>query len=77
MMKKIAYIIGSVALLFLVCANCSNKTKNSSNNGKIFRTLDEIKKSKKVIIGVFSDKKPFSYVDAKGEYQGYDVYFAK
>ncbi len=40
------------------------------------RTLEEIKSSGKVIIGVFSDKKPFGYVDDQGAYQGYDVYFA-
>ena len=42
-----------------------------------FRTLDEIKESGKIIIGVFSDKAPFGYVDENGEYQGYDVYFAE
>lgn len=26
---------------------------------------------------VFSDKKPFGYVDENGLYQGYDVYFAE
>jgi polar amino acid transport system substrate-binding protein len=29
------------------------------------------------VIGVFSDKNPFGYVDENGEYQGYDVYFAE
>jgi YaeC family lipoprotein len=42
-----------------------------------FRTVDEIKASGKVIIGVFSDKNPFGYIDASGNYQGYDVYFAE
>ena len=41
------------------------------------RNLDEIKESGKLVIGVFSDKKPFGYVDEYGEYQGYDVYFAR
>lgn len=40
------------------------------------RTLDEIKEDGKIIIGVFSDKNPFGYVDANGDEQGYDVYFA-
>ena len=43
----------------------------------VYRTLDEIKESGTVKIGVFSDKNPFGYVDEKGEYQGYDVYFAE
>lgn len=42
-----------------------------------FRTLDEIKESGKIVIGVFSDKAPFGYVDENGDYQGYDVYFAE
>ena len=45
--------------------------------GSTARSVDEIKKSGKVIIGVFSDKNPFGYVDANGKYQGYDVYFAE
>ncbi len=44
---------------------------------KVFRTLDEIKESGEINIGVFSDKNPFGYVDENGEYQGYDVYFAE
>lgn len=42
-----------------------------------FRTLDEIRESGTVNIGVFSDKSPFGYVDENGEYQGYDVYLAE
>ena len=42
----------------------------------MYRTLDEIKDSGKITIGVFSDKNPFGYVDENGDYQGYDVYFA-
>ena len=43
----------------------------------VYRTLDEIKESGTINIGVFSDKNPFGYVDENGEYQGYDVYFAQ
>lgn len=42
-----------------------------------FRTLDEIKESGKIVIGLFSDKKPFGYIDEEGVYQGYDVYLAR
>ncbi len=41
-----------------------------------FRTLDQIKESGSITIGVFSDKAPFGYVDNSGAYQGYDVEFA-
>ncbi len=43
----------------------------------VYRTLDEIRESGTVNIGVFSDKNPFGYVDENGTYQGYDVYFAE
>ena len=43
----------------------------------VYRPLDEIKASGTINIGVFSDKNPFGYVDENGEYQGYDVYFAR
>lgn len=41
------------------------------------RTLQDIKDSGTLVIGVFSDKKPFGYVDENGDYQGYEVYFAR
>jgi len=43
----------------------------------VYRTLDEIRESGTINIGVFSDKNPFGYVDENGTYQGYDVYFAE
>ena len=39
--------------------------------------MDEIKESKTINIGVFSDKHPFGYVDEEGKYQGYDIYLAE
>lgn len=49
---------------------------DTASDAEGFRTLDQIKESGTVIIGVFSDKAPFGYVDDAGEYQGYDVEFA-
>jgi polar amino acid transport system substrate-binding protein len=46
----------------------------STNSG---RTVEEIQADGTVVIGVFSDKAPFGYVDSNGDYQGYDVYFAE
>ncbi len=56
-------------------SSAGESSGDSATNGTA-RTLEEIKSSGKVIIGVFSDKKPFGYVDDQGAYQGYDVYFA-
>ena len=50
---------------------------STADSNAIYRTLDEIKESGTINIGVFSDKNPFGYVDENGEYQGYDVYFAR
>ena len=50
---------------------------DASKGDAVYRTLDEIKESGKINIGVFSDKNPFGYVDENGTYQGYDVYFAE
>lgn len=59
---------GIAAILALFSA-CVKENKTSA------RTVEQIKKSGEIKIAVFSDKKPFGYVDEYGEYQGYDVYF--
>ncbi len=51
--------------------------EESQTSEVVYRTLDEIVESGTINIGVFSDKNPFGYVDENGEYQGYDVYFAR
>lgn len=57
-----------------VLENPADDTAEADNNDTVYRTVDEIKESGTVNIGVFSDKSPFGYVDENGEYQGYDVY---
>ncbi len=58
--------------------NADNQTaEEQTESDSVYRTLDEIVESGSINIGVFSDKNPFGYVDENGEYQGYDVYFAK
>ena len=54
----------------------STQTESTQTESTVYRTLDQIKESGTINIGVFSDKNPFGYVDENGEYQGYDVYFA-
>lgn len=58
-------------------ADAANNADNGDSDDTIYRTLDQIKKSGSIKIGVFSDKNPFGYVDENGKYQGYDVYFAR
>ena len=59
-----------------ILAGCGSSSNTGDTKAKA-RTLEEIKKSGTVKIGVFSDKNPFGYVDEHGEVQGYDVYLAK
>lgn len=82
--KKIAAVFAAaaMALSLAACSGGNNDGSSAADSGNSaaagsFRTVDEIKSSGKITIGVFSDKNPFGYVDNNGEFQGYDVYFAK
>lgn len=89
--RKLIALLLILTLVIAAFAGCSDNSKNTDEpgteepsgsspeggeaSGGTARTLDEIKESGKIVIGVFSDKKPFGYVDENGDYQGYDVYF--
>ncbi len=86
-MKKLVSLLLTAGLSVSLLAGCGSRgsSNNDSANAEagpetagasVYRTLDEIKDSGKITIGVFSDKNPFGYVDENGDYQGYDVYFA-
>lgn len=68
-MKKLLKLLVAF-VLFLTVIGVSPVNANGTA-----RTLAEIQESGKIVIGVFSDKKPFGYVDENGDYQGYDIYF--
>lgn len=74
LLRKILTVGLTTALSVSAFAGCGSKETTADNVN--YRTLDEIKESGTIKIGVFSDKNPFGYVDENGEYQGYDVYFA-
>ncbi len=74
--KKIVSLTLAFGLMIGLTACTSNSNSASSSGSDAYRTLDEIKESGTINIGVFSDKSPFGYVDENGDYQGYDVYFA-
>jgi polar amino acid transport system substrate-binding protein len=78
-MKKniMKMVMVAVAFAFSATALWAMGGKESSASAASFRTVEEIKASGKIVIGVFSDKAPFGYVDEYGKYQGYDVYFAE
>ena len=85
-MKKIKIfavitLILSMAAALAACSSSSTTepetdAADTAASKVVYRTLDEIKESGEINIGVFSDKHPFGYVDENSEYQGYDVYFA-
>jgi len=70
--KNFGKITKTLAAALIVAAAASQTVFAKPASG---RSVAEIKKSKTIRIAVFSDKKPFGYVDENGEYQGYDVYF--
>ena len=88
LLRKFISVSAAALMLAGVLAGCggeaaepaeetgTEETTQAETTGS-FRTLDEIKESGKIVIGVFSDKAPFGYEDESGEYQGYDVYFAE
>ena len=63
------FVMCAAFLTVVLFAGC-NKSGTSA------RTVEQIKESGEIVVAVFSDKKPFGYVDEYGKYQGYDVYFA-
>ena len=75
--KKIGAVFLSLTVAASLLAGCGAKKDEvaAADTKGTFRTLDEIKSSGTINIGVFSDKSPFGYVDENGAYQGYDVYF--
>lgn len=81
MLKKLSYILVAITLVCTMtfAAGCGSKNSDDKQAAPkaSFRSIADIKQSGKLIIGVFSDKAPFGYIDKDGNYQGYDVYFAE
>ncbi len=81
MLKKLSYILAAITLVCTMAFAAGCGSKNSDDKQAApkasFRSIADIKQSGKLIIGVFSDKAPFGYIDKDGNYQGYDVHFAE
>lgn len=74
---KTCYLFMMLIFTAGILIGCNSKLGKMKDKEKIYRTVNEIKESGAVKIGVFSDKNPFGYVDENGKYRGYDVYFAE
>jgi len=80
--KKILKL-ATVGVAVFILAACGNKTEEKTEaqapaqeaSVTKARTVQEIKDSGVIRIGVFTDKAPFGYIDENGKNQGYDVYF--
>lgn len=80
--KKILKL-ATVGVAVFALAACGNKTEEKTEaqaptqEASVVkaRTVQEIKDSGVIRIGVFTDKAPFGYIDENGKNQGYDVYF--
>ena len=80
--KKILKL-ATVGVAVFALAACGNKTEEKTEAQAPAqetavakaRTVQEIKDSGVIRIGVFTDKAPFGYIDEIGKNQGYDVYF--
>jgi polar amino acid transport system substrate-binding protein len=75
--KKFTVLMVVLAMVGTLLMGCGNSDSDGAKDGNVYRSLDEIKESGYINVGVFSDKNPFGYVDENGDYQGYDVYFAE
>ena len=79
-LHKLAVAVAALAISSAVvlsgCGSSAPKKEAApaANAKAAFRSVDSIKQSGEVVIGVFSDKAPFGYVDKNGKFQGYDIY---
>ncbi|PAF44038.1 cysteine ABC transporter substrate-binding protein [Helicobacter sp. 11S02596-1] len=61
-------LILATGLLISACSTSDQKDKDS---------IASIKQRDVLRVGVFSDKPPFGFVNAQGQYEGFDVYISK
>ncbi|MBQ6589718.1 MAG: transporter substrate-binding domain-containing protein [Butyrivibrio sp.] len=88
LLTKVVTVLSAATLGAVALTGCGSSNATAIADGQtakaaspdssvVYRTVDEIKDSGTINIGVFSDKSPFGYVDENGNYAGYDVYFAE
>ena len=62
------------ALGMAACSGGASTSSSSSSSAQVGdRSPEQIKEAGEIVIGIFSDKAPFGYIDADGKPAGYDV----
>jgi len=65
-----------VAALGMAACSGGAATSSSSSSAQVGdRTPEQIQEAGEIVIGIFSDKAPFGYIDADGKPAGYDVVY--
>ena len=72
-MKKLLFLSLMVLVLFVSCRNKNTADNNAKTSGEI----EKIQKRGKLIVGVFTDKPPFGFINEKNENDGFDIALAK
>ena len=68
--------VAMVAALGMAACSGGAATSSSSSSAQVGdRTPEQIQESGEIVIGIFSDKAPFGYIDADGKPAGYDVVY--
>lgn len=68
--------VAMVAALGMAACSGGAATSSSSSGAQVGdRTPEQIQESGEIVIGIFSDKAPFGYIDADGKPAGYDVVY--
>lgn len=75
-LRLAAAAVAMVAALGMAACSGGAATSSSSSGAQVGdRTPEQIQESGEIVIGIFSDKAPFGYIDADGKPAGYDVVY--
>ena len=68
--------VAMVAALGMAACSGGASTSSSSSGAQVGdRSPEQIQEAGEIVIGIFSDKAPFGYIDADGKPAGYDVVY--